>query len=155
MAKHKVLWIDDERYSLQEYIDALELTKGDENKHLWHIDFCNDVGKAIKILCVENKHYDVIILDILLPHGEDMDDLPDDFAKKIPSEVNVERMGLALLGVLQNHIDAKPHVIIFTCIGANDVFEKLYEYKCVHKIIQKPATTDLLEQSLLEIVSCD
>lgn len=133
----KILFVDDEEWSVNSYIDVLE-------DHHLTADLAKNGDEAIRKL--KRQSYELIVLDIMVPPGEE-----------IGKNVEPRRAGVNLLAMIRDgkirgmkSSSAVP-IIILTAVTDKKLLEEVRS-KQVSEIFQKPAAFDQVTGKLLSLL---
>lgn len=127
MAK-QILLIEDERWTVESLIEQLER----EGEYV--VDVGKDTTEGVRLL--SEKRYDVLLLDIMLPHGDEIDQTVSPKRSGIILMPMVRKGKVGKVDVSQN---ANVPLIVLTAISS---YPKLQEIKDLkpHVILRKPVT---------------
>lgn len=126
--------IDDEIYCSKTIIRNLEVF------YKYSITYCSHVNQVLNLTKEELNHYDVIILDIMMPISDELND------REIEEANNGISLGIVLLRRIRN-MTLTP-IILYTSRG--DV-EYLAEDERFISYIKKPVLTEELHKEILNI----
>lgn len=133
----KILFIEDEAFLLQGFIDALE-----DRQH--KVEIAKDGEDALDKLNNKDNKYDLLILDIMLPRGIGQ-------AKSFVSEdVKTREMGLEVLRQLRKE-DKKVPVIVLTAVSDEDMRMRIIELgvvACLNKPISLKTFLSTVDKAL-------
>lgn len=126
MENKKLLMIDDENPDMEDFSDALK-------KGGYAVDVASNASEAIQYL--EQKLYDIVLLDIMMGHGDE-----------IPASVPARRTGIEILGMIRAgklRVNPDLPVVVLTALGTSREISDIRKAGSA-EILQKPIQPDLL-----------
>jgi len=106
MSQKRILFIDEERWSIEPIIDRINSEFGDT------VDYIEDGSSGLSLLLQKGDQYQCVILDIMFPLGADLDDGEEDRSV---------RAGLILLHLIRRIHRIKVPIICFTIRDDDEV----------------------------------
>lgn len=133
----KILFIEDEDFLLQGFIDRLE-----DRGHF--VNKAGDAEEALTQLKNGQNKYDLVILDIHLPRGNGQ---ANNF---VGDEIETREMGLEILRQLRDEDKSVP-VIVLTAVTDEDTWTKIKELgitACLYKPVTLPTFLSVVDKAL-------
>lgn len=128
----RILFVDEEDFLMASFIEELRDVG-------YEVTVAKSGEEAIR--CLEDGHHDfaLIILDIMLPRGDDKG-LPT-----VGKGINTGEMGLEVLRLLREDMSDETPVIVLTAVMDDDIKTKILDYR-VERYFAKPiALADFID----------
>lgn len=133
----RILFVDDEDWSVKPYFEKLQ-DQGCE------VDLAVDGDQALAHL--QQNHYDLVVLDIMLPPGEKMG---QDVEPRKTGEVLLRWLRAGKLPDLKTPADVP--VVVLTAVTDQKLADKIQELNVAH-VFQKPAAFAEVTDRILELL---
>lgn len=131
----KILFIEDERITVRGLIKKLEKN--------YAVDVVEDGNSALNYL--NQNQYDLIFLDIMLPHGE---------GRGIPPDVRPKQTGIEILRkIRERETKNSPQIPVVVLTAVSDMFDikKIKRYRPT-KLLPKPKELSVIYETIAEAI---
>lgn len=131
----KILFIEDEAIAIKRLIEKL--------KKRYEVEVVGSGNSALDSL--NENQYDLILLDIMLPHGE---------GRRIPSNIPPKQTGIEILKKIRNReTKNSPQIPIVVLTAVSDVqdLKGINKYRPT-RLFQKPREFNVLYESITEAI---
>ncbi len=131
----KILFIEDERITVRELIKKLEKN--------YAVDVVEDGNSALNYL--NQNQYDLIFLDIMLPHGE---------GSRIPPDVRPKQTGIEILRkIREGETKNSPQIPVVVLTAVSDMFDIKEIKRCgPTSLLHKPKEIIVLYEAIVEAI---